>query len=243
MSTSVLGIVYDPHGRSRQDRGGDLKICADGLLDRCERLTLYVADEAAAFPSSSPFPLWGPRPIAVLDLASRQAQDCIDSVGRALTRAGYDVHWYDNAQTVPDDYGSRGHLPPRDWADGEASPAAVTVNFLRRPASLSVADWVARWHGVMSPVSGDLQPRSRYVRNHLTRPHDAHSPPWEGVAMDSWPSPRHIANPMLFYGASTRLQMLRNMLAIVRAVHHCFWIWQVHTVPMTEFFLRTPEDA
>lgn len=101
---------------------------------------------------------------------------------------------------------------------------------------------VRRWHEVMSPVSGTLQPRSRYVRNHLTRAYDPASPPWEGVAMESWPSPRHISNPMLFYGASTRLQMFSNMWAIIRAVNHCFWMWQVHTVPMTKIFLRTSES-
>ena len=242
MSDSKIGIVYDPHRRSRPDRGGDMRVCAEGLIERCDRLTLYVADEAAAFASSSPFPLWGPKPIAVFDFHSADADACVISVATALSRAEYLIHWYDNAQTIPDDYGSRGHLPARHWDDGQPSPAAVTVNFLRRPSSLDVQEWVRRWHNVMSVVSGNLQPRSRYVRNHLVRRHDSQSPPWEGVAMESWPSPRHIQDPMLFYGATNRIDLVRHMWAIVCAVHHCFWIWQVHTVPMTEIFLRTPES-
>ena len=59
---------------------------------------------------------------------------------------------------------------PPTWPDGERSPGVLTVALIHRPEGLDYREWITRWHGTQSPVSAELQPRTRYVRNEVVRP-------------------------------------------------------------------------
>ena len=61
------------------------------------------------------------------------------------------------------------HGSPRDWPDGRRSPGVLTVALIHRPEGLGYREWISRWHGTQSPVSAELQPRTRYVRNEVVR--------------------------------------------------------------------------
>ena len=67
------------------------------------------------------------------------------------------------------DYGGNRFAKPRDWPDGQRSPGVLMLTLLERPARLTREAWLAHWHGVQSPVSEELQPRMRYVRNEVVR--------------------------------------------------------------------------
>ena len=41
---------------------------------------------------------------------------------------------------------------------------------------MSQAEWLGRWHGTQSPVSAEIQPRIRYVRNEVVRAVTARCP-------------------------------------------------------------------
>ncbi len=58
---------------------------------------------------------------------------------------------------------------PRDWPDGERSPGVLTVALIHRPEGLVVRRLDRAWHGTQSPLSAELQPRTRYVRNEVVR--------------------------------------------------------------------------
>ena len=236
---NVAVLVYDPQPRTRPVRSAAVRSAVETFFGHCEALTLYVADDAATFPSPSPFPLWGPRPVALVD-ATTSDVDLALGLATELEGLGFVAHAWVADRSIPMDHGGNANGPARDWPDGSPSPGPVTVNLLRRPGGLSVDQWLHRWHTVMSPVSEQIQPRTRYVRHHLTEELTPHGTGWDGIAVESWPSVKHIRSPMRFFGATSRWQLVQNQLAILRAVSHCFRVWQVHTQPMTEIFLKTP---
>ena len=233
----VVAVCWDTKPRSREERG---RLFRDDLSARIlstgvEGLSFQVVDEHARVRSPSPFPLFGQRPVAVVNVWT----DAPDVVLDILRSENFDVHAWRSEESVYRDYGDNAHAGPRDWSDGVRSPGITLVSLLERPRSLSTEEWLSRWHGVMSPVSERIQPRTRYVRNHLVAPLTEDAPAFEGLVEECWPSPRHLTDPWLFYGATRLTDLARHMLTIVRAVHHCFWIWRVQSVVMSEYFVRT----
>ena len=88
---------------------------------------------------------------------------------RALAALGLRFAGYLVIESVYDDYGTTEWAGPRDWPDGERSPGVLTVALIHRPVGVGYADWIERWHGTQSPLSAELQPRTRYVRNEVVR--------------------------------------------------------------------------
>ena len=75
------------------------------------------------------------------------------------------------------------------------------MSLIHRPVGLDYPTWIERWHATQSPLSGELQPRCRYVRNEVVRPLTAGAPEIHGVVEEAWPSAQHVADPMLFFNA------------------------------------------
>ena len=222
----------DPAARGRRL----LEELAPKLLERSERLTVYVADEHVTIDSPSPFPLRGERQVAMIDCWPNGDPR---EVVRLCEAAGFVAHAWPAEESVPTDYGDNEHAASRDWPDGVRSPGIAVVSLLPRPRRLDREAWVERWHGVMSPVSARIQPRTRYVRNLLGAALTEGAPGYEGAVVEDWPSPEHVKNPRLFYGARTGWELVKNQLAIVRAVSSCFPIHRIPAVPMSEHFVRS----
>ena len=152
---------------------------APALLARGPRaLTVDLADTEVAAPV--PWPGDEPPLVAVVSLWL----DCYDR--RApfeglLFKAAPRVAGYLVTESLYSDYGSNRHSPPRDWPDGERSPGLLTVTLMERPERLTPEEWLAHWHEVQSPVSEEMQPRTRYVRNSVVRPLTPKSPPYAGI--------------------------------------------------------------
>ncbi len=108
--------------------------------------------------------------------------------------AGYLV-----VESLYDDYGTTEWSPPRDWPDGQRSPGVLTVGLIHRPGGLGYDEWIERWHGTQSPRSGEIQPRTRYVRNEVVRALTPGAPEVHGIVEEGWPSAGHVADPMLFF--------------------------------------------
>ena len=96
----------------------------------------------------------------------------------------------------------------------------------------------------MSPVSEAIQPRTRYVRNLMLAKLTEDAPDFEGLVEEAWPSPAHVKNPFLFYGAKNLWQLVKNMVAIVRAVTHFLPSHRIHTFMVSEYFIKTnPQET
>lgn len=213
------------------------QVAPDLLALGVTRLTVTVADEAADVPGPNPFTPAG-MPVALVNLWVDQAACGEAAIGR-LSAAGFVVAAYEVEESVPTDYGDNDHAAPRDWPDGVRSPGVTAVTLLERPPSLSRDEWLHRWHGRMSEVSGRIQPRTRYVRNVVVRPLTPEAPPWEGIVEEVWPSPRHVSDPFLFYGAANPWQLITHSLQILAAVMNFTRLWRVRTFMASEWFIRS----
>lgn len=78
-------------------------------------------------------------------------------------------------ESVPLDY------PDRDWPDGTKSPGATLVTAFPKPERLSDEAFFAHWHGSHTPLSLEIHPFWRYVRNAVARRVTAEGPPYRGI--------------------------------------------------------------
>lgn len=233
----IVLVLFD----GPDDRAARRALLIDELALRlpCDRLQICVADEHSDVRGPSPFSPGELDPIALVSAWTDEP----DAVLAPLREAGFTAHAWEVESDVYTDYGEHPAHGPRDWPDGTRSPTVSSVNFLERPPSIELDEWIARWRGRMSPVSAELQPRVRYVRNLLTRALTDDAPAWQAIVEEVWPTPRHVANPFLFYGASNPFTLAVHMSRVLAAVLSFIRPWRVRAVMMSEYFLRTEGDA
>lgn len=162
-------------------------------------------------------------------------------VHETTDRLGLAVHGYVVTESLYTEYGESPWSGPRDWPDGERSPGVLTVGLLQRPPDRERLAWLRHWHGVQSPESAELQPRTRYVRNLVALPLGDAAPPLDGIVEEAWPSNQHVADLDLFYrgdGDPARVQAnLERMLANVTAFLD---LAQFRSATMGEYLFRNP---
>jgi len=201
-------------------------------------ITVNVHDAAAAeAPSPVPTPE-GEDPLMAEVSVWVDSYDRRAGVDEAVAAAG--LHWagYLVTESLYEDYGTTAHAGPRDWPDGTRSPGVLTVSLIHRPAGLDYATWIERWHGTQSPLSGELQPRCRYVRNEVVRALGDDAPEVHGIVEEAWPSARHVADPMLFFNAGGDADVLgANITAMLESVNACLDLDRIRNVTMSEYLV------
>lgn len=190
--------------------------------------------EAAAAPSPAPPPAGEAPHVAEVSVWL----DCYErrgGVDAAVGALGLPFAAYLVVESVYEDYGSTPHAVARDWPDGQRSPGVLTVALIQRPEGLGYREWVERWHGTQSPVSGQLQPRTRYVRNEVVRALSDGAPEIDGIVEEGWPSAQHVADPMLFFSASTPEQLDANVARMMASVEACLDLTRLRSSTMSEY--------
>jgi hypothetical protein len=195
--------------------------------------------DAAAAPSPVPVPDGEDPHVAEvsvwLDSYDRRA-----GADETIARLGLRYAGYLVTESLYQDYGTTRHCGPRDWPDGVRSPGVLTVSLIHRPAGLDYARWIERWHGIQSPLSGELQPRCRYVRNEVVRAVTAGAPEVHGIVEEAWPSAAHVADPMLFFNAGgDRDRLNGNITAMLESVTACLDLDRLRNSTMSEYLLTS----
>jgi hypothetical protein len=209
------------------------------LLSGVRGLSFNVHDaDADPAPSPAPPPA-GEEPhvaeVSVwLDSYERRGEVEAALADLGLRTAGYLV-----VESLYDDYGTTTHASPRDWPDGERSPGVMTVALIHRPEGLDYRQWIERWHGTQSPVSGELQPRTRYVRNEVVRSLTEGAPEIDGIVEEGWPSVSHVADPMLFFNATTPAELDANVARMIASVDACLDLVRLRSATMSEYLIRS----
>ena len=203
------------------------------------RLSVNVHDTVAAeAPSPAPPPAGEPAPLAQVSVWL-DSYDKRFGIDEALAALGLAVSGHLVTESVYDDYGTTPHAAPRSWPVGERSPGVLTVALIHRPAELSYAEWIERWHGTQSPESGLLQPRTRYVRNEVHRAVTPEAPEIDGIVEEGWPSAAHVADPMLFFNADGDPdRMQENIERMMANVTACLDLARLRSVTMSEHLLE-----
>lgn len=235
----LIYLVWTPEGEDPLAWSERLrKEVAPSLLEQDPQgLTLNVND------IDVPAPL--PTPPSELSLAAEVCIwiDCHDRRQRfeeILTKTGLPVAGYLVTESLYTEYGGNVHGKPRDWRDGERSPGLLVVTLLEKPERFSDEQWFAHWYGTQSPVSEQIQPRMRYVRNAVARALTPNAPPLRGIVDEAWPSPEHVTDPMLFYlanGSKERLET--HMKQMIESVTGFLDLDRIRTTTMSEYLLKT----
>jgi hypothetical protein len=220
-----------------------------GTVPRLQQLggrdiTVNVHDsDAAKAPSPVPAPA-GEDPHVAEICVWLDSYDRRDGVDEVIADAGLRYAGYLVTESLYEDYGTTPHARPRNWPDGTRSPGVLTVSLVHRPAGLDYATWIERWHGTQSPLSGELQPRCRYVRNEVVRPVTAEAPQIGGIVEEAWPSAAHVADPMLFFNADgDRDRLTRNVNAMLESVNSCLDLGRLRNSTMSEYLMSGQGQA
>ena len=160
-------------------------------------------------------------------------------VEEAVSDLGLSWAAYLVVESLYDDYGTTEYAGPRDWPDGDRSPGVLTVALIHRPPGLGYREWITRWHGTQSPVSGELQPRTRYVRNEVVRSLTDGAPEIGGIVEEGWPSTAHVADPMLFFNATTPEELQANVGRMIASVDACLDMDRLRSSTMSEYLIKS----
>jgi hypothetical protein len=173
-----------------------------------------------------------------LDSYDRRAavDDAVAALG--LDHAGYLV-----VESLYEDYGTTPHAPPRSWPDGARSPGLLTVALIHRPQGLDYDEWIRRWHGTQSPLSAELQPRTRYVRNEVVRALTDGAPEVHGIVEEAWPSAGHVSDPILFYNAASAEELDDHVQRMLESVNACLDLARLRSNTMSEYLMRSLPPA
>jgi hypothetical protein len=202
-------------------------------------LSVNVHDsDAAPAPSPAP-PPDGEEPHVAQVSVWLDSYEHRGGVEEAVSDLGLRWASYLVAESLYDDYGTTEYAGPRDWPDGDRSPGVLTVALIHRPEGLGYHEWITRWHGTQSPVSGELQPRTRYVRNEVVRSLTDGAPEIGGIVEEGWPSTEHVADPMLFFNATTPEELNANIGRMITSVDACLDMARLRSSTMSEYLIKS----
>lgn len=239
MDSKIVMLLWRP-GNGDSLKNELIEVCTPQLEQvGAKKIVMNIRDDAS-LKVRSPAPSFHKTPdicgqVNVWLDEETDPKKCVDVV----KSFGFSVAAYLVEESIYKDYGDNAHAEPRYWPDGSRSPGVSLITLMPRPRRLQRNEWVRRWFGNMSPVSESIQPRTRYVRNLVQEKITLESPDYEGIVEEAWPSPRHVHNPFLFYGAKNPLALIINMSRILIAVLSFLNLFKIRFVIMSEYFIKT----
>ncbi len=230
------------------DRASTRAEVADVMLGRVSgellglgprRLSLDVWDPESDIPAPVPTPE-GETPLHGLVSLWLDAVDHRGPYEEALRPVATRLAGYSVLESLYRDYGGNQWSEPRDWPDGDRSPGVLTVALLQQHPNLSFDEWMTRWHTRISPITEEIQPRMRYVRNAVFRALTEDAPPLGGIVEEAWPSLEHVTDPMLFYRADGDAErMNRHITQMVEEINAFTDLSTLRSVTMSEWILKS----
>jgi hypothetical protein len=198
----LVYLVHERDSAALERASGELleRVCPR-LLERGVRsLTVNIADLGTRT-KKSPLLMGHGKTLCAsvsvwLDSLDQRAalEELLQPVGSALW--GYLV-----TESVPIEY------PDRDWADGTKSPGVTLVTAFPKPARLSDEEFFSHWHGVHTPLSFEIHPFWRYVRNAVARRVTADGPAYRGIVEERVRDIEDVLDIMrLFRGSSENMR-------------------------------------
>jgi len=104
--------------------------------------------------------------------------------------------------------------PEKTWAAGSASPGIAIFTTFPKPAELDPETFYARWHGSHGPLSLELHPLTRYVRNSVFRPLTPNAPLLHAIVSESVASCAVAADVDQFYsGRENQKRIVKDLLS------------------------------
>jgi hypothetical protein len=183
------------------------KLCASGARQVAVNAAHREADLARTVPIRDSGPqfaglvsFW----LGCVDDAPAYEAILRDGAARA---AGYLV-----TESVPRDFDQR------TWPDGVRSPGVKMISVFEQPARLTRAEFIARWHGSHTPLSLEVHPLWRYVRNVVARRLTDGAPDYAGIVEEHVRELADLTDPARFYGGKDKMAAnIQRILADARS--------------------------
>jgi hypothetical protein len=122
--------------------------------------------------------------------------------------------------------------PAQDWFVGEPSPGVATFTTFPKPKQLGDDLFFARWHGSHGPLSLEIHPLTRYVRNSVARALTPGAPPIRAIVSESVGSASIASDVEIFYrGREGRKRIVKDLLSFAE-------IESMSSVVMREYILE-----
>ncbi len=204
---------------------------APRLLEQGARsLTLNVADIGAE--TGTTVPISSPDPSLAATASLWLA--CLDDRGpleATLREACERIDGYLVTESVPVDFDQR------TWPDGERTPGAKLVTLFDRPERLSEQEFLREWHGTHTPLSLEIHPLWRYVRNVVARPVTEGAPKLVGIVDEQFRTLEDLTDPARFYGSAESME--RNMKRVLDHCRKFLDLEHIQTYAMSEYIVRS----
>ena len=240
---NISYLLYAAQDLTPAQRGQRLlQQCAPQLLALgLEGLQILVHDQDVKTPPTAPR-MWGPKPFVAQVNIWFNAEQVLQRqrYEQVLGSAGFALHGWLVDEWLYTEYGENSWQTPRDWPDGSRSPGVVAITIIQRPPRIAQDEWMRRWFAWQSPMSEWLQPRSRYVRNLLTKAITPQAPAYDGIVEEAWPSHEQVVDKKKFFNASNNWQLVCNMLTMAKSVNRFLRMTRLTNVMASEYFIKTP---
>jgi hypothetical protein len=201
-------------------------------------LQVDLDDEHAQMPSMVPVP-GDELPVRACVSIWLDAHDGRAPYEALLRDAGVRFAGYLVTESLFREYGGNEHAPPRDWPDGTRSPGIITLTIFDKPAGVDDETFYGHWYGHQSPMSENMQPRARYVRNAVVRALTPGAPRYRAIVEEAWPSIEHVTNLQTFFGASSSEELGENIRVMLDSTKLLYDPATMRNYPLSEYILKS----
>lgn len=201
-------------------------------------LQMDLDDEQAQIPSMVPVPA-DELPVRACVSIWLDAHDDRAPYEVILRDAGVRLAGYLVTESMFREYGGNEHAPPRDWPDGTRSPGIITLTIFDKPAGVDDETFYGHWYGHQSPMSEDMQPRARYVRNAVVRALTPGAPRYRAIVEEAWPSIEHVTNLHSFFSASSNEELGENIRVMLDSTKLLYDPATMRNYPLSEYILKS----
>jgi hypothetical protein len=201
-------------------------------------LQVDLDDEHAQMPSMVPVP-GDELPVRACVSIWLDAHDGRAPYEALLREAGVRCAGYLVTESLFREYGGNEHAPARDWPDGTRSPGIITLTIFDKPAGVDDETFYGHWYGHQSPMSENMQPRARYVRNAVARTLTPGAPRYRAIVEEAWPSIEHVTNLHTFFGASSNEELGENIRVMLDSTKLLYDPATMRNYPLSEYILKS----
>ena len=201
-------------------------------------LQVDLDDEHAQMPSMVPVP-GDELPVRACVSIWLDAHDGRAPYEALLREAGVRCAGYLVTESLFREYGGNEHAPARDWPDGTRSPGIITLTIFDKPAGVDDETFYGHWYGHQSPMSENMQPRARYVRNAVVRALTPGAPRYRAIVEEAWPTIEHVTNLQTFFGASSSEELSENIRVMLDSTKLLYDPATMRNYPLSEYILKS----
>lgn len=230
----LVYLIWDRPSRSPEDvRAQFLDDIAPRLLRAgAKGLQVDLDDADAQTPSMVPVP-GDELPVRACVSLWLDAHDTREPFEEILREAGVRRAGYLVTESMYRDYDDR------SWPDGSRSPGIITLTVFDKPAGVDDETFYGHWYGHQSPMSEEMQPRVRYVRNAVVRALTPGAPRYRAIVEEAWPSVEAMTNLHTFFGASTDEELGENVRVMLDSTKLLYDPATMRNYTMSEYIVRS----